>query len=219
MEIELLQKSNLVNDIWEFKFSKPGGFIFDAGDYLELSLRNVGSHWLSIASAPYEDFLLFTMKVPNNPSIFKQALLSSETGSKVTISPPMGNFNIPRGNTPILLIAAGIGITPFRSMLLDLKNKESTEQIKNTFLLYGAKANELIYLDKVEQSDVKFSTQNDRIKINDVISVSQAKNRQIYLAGPEEFCMELYTELFRQGFSKHQLVLSYFPGYPGPWSE
>ena len=221
MELLFIRKQHLISDIWELYFRKPNGFNFDAGDYIEMSIKDVGSHWVSMSSSPQEKEIRFTIKISEtNPSKFKQALQKLSEGDVVHSSPAIGNFNIPRSPEPVLLIAAGIGITPFRSMLLDLDQSDRKDQLQQTTLVYGEKKNQLIYISEIEEINFNLVTQEKRITYEDIeISVDNISEQHIYLAGPEEFCVDLYKQLFEKGHMKHKLRLSYFPGYPGPWNE
>ena len=221
MELLFLYKKHLVGDIWEFYFQKPAGFSFDAGDYIEMSIKDVGSHWVSMSSSPHETDIRYTVKISaDNPSKFKMAIQQLSESDTVLSSPAIGNFNIPRNPEPVLLIAAGIGITPYRSMLLDLVQSNRKNQLQQTTLVYGAKKNQLIYKSELEQINFKLIAQEKRITYEDIaLAVDDISEQHIYLAGPEEFCVDLYKQLFELGHPKHKLRLSYFPGYPGPWNE
>ena len=209
MEIEFLSKQNLVNNIWEFKFSKPNSLAFDAGDYVELSIPGTGSHWLSMASAPNEDHLLFTIKIRDQLSPFKAALKKLTPGDKLVISPAIGNFNLPRSDEKILFIALGIGITPYRGMLAS-----KPQHPKSISLLYVAKDDEHIYEDFIKESGVTYLKHNARFGIDELGTlVPDYSERIIYLSGPQPACLEIYKNLIQSGFDRHRIKLEYFPGY------
>jgi ferredoxin-NADP reductase len=53
-------------------------------------------------------------------SAFKRSLAEAPLGTPVSIFGPVGNFTLPVAATAsVVFIAGGIGITPFRSMVLD----------------------------------------------------------------------------------------------------
>lgn len=74
-----------------------------------------GIRSLSIASAPYEDELVFAMRITD--SGFKQTLKMMEMGSEVIITQAIGNFVLDESDRSVVFLIGGIGITPVRSIL------------------------------------------------------------------------------------------------------
>ena len=74
---------------------------------------------ISISWAPALDApITFAITTPSKSSSFKQALLDLEPGAAVTGTGVGGDFALPTDVTePLLLVAGGIGITPFASQL------------------------------------------------------------------------------------------------------
>src|SRR5690606_36590573 len=70
----------------------------------------------SIASAP-GGHVRFGVRLPERSSTFKRAMLSLEPGAKVTATSVGGDFVLPGDDSPVLLVAGGIGITPYVSHL------------------------------------------------------------------------------------------------------
>lgn len=76
----------------------------------------------SIASSP-EEWPVLSFATRLTGSAFKKHLEDSPDGTPLRVSGPYGEFTLPSGlaarkwNQPIVFIAGGIGITPFRSML------------------------------------------------------------------------------------------------------
>jgi ferredoxin-NADP reductase len=109
-----------------FFFQPEVALDFQAGQYLSYTLPHANpdtrgvSRAFTIASAPAEPLLRLTTRVSSQPSTFKQALLGLTPGAALEVSGPHGQFVYPQTNTPVVLNAGGIGITPFRSMLADL---------------------------------------------------------------------------------------------------
>lgn len=119
----LLGRTNVAEGTMAFQFEKPPGFVFKAGQYINLSLptslRGLSSgltHTFSIASSPAEDELLVMTRMRN--TAFKQALSVLPIDTGVIIEGPMGSFGL-HNNTamPAVFLAGGIGIAPFLSML------------------------------------------------------------------------------------------------------
>ena len=119
----LLSRTEVAEDTMAFHFEKPVGFQFKAGQYIDLTLSdsqadlsNGLTHTLSIASSPFAGDLVVTTRMRD--TAFKRALSVLSIGAKVRIEGPMGSF-ILHNNTarPAVLLAGGIGIAPFLSIL------------------------------------------------------------------------------------------------------
>ena len=61
---------------------------------------------------------------------------SLQPGTTVEVAAPRGDFTLTDGTGPVLLIAAGIGVTPVLSMLYELAKEKSEREI---WWLYGAR--------------------------------------------------------------------------------
>ena len=90
----------------------------------------------TVASAPTENVVRLTMRIGDNPSDFKKAMLELKQGMKVKMSGPVGSFYL-KDNNPSLLIAGGIGITPFRSILKQVEAEVEWNRKTNKTSLYG----------------------------------------------------------------------------------
>ena len=71
---------------------------------------------MSIASAPYEDHLLFSMRL--SESGYKKTMASLFVGDDISVGNPVGRFTLLSGDSrPVVFLVGGIGITPARSIL------------------------------------------------------------------------------------------------------
>ena len=106
-----------------FRFARPAGFDFTAGQAVKLTLLDPPEtdargdlRTFSIASAPHEDSLLFATRLRD--TAFKRVLGALAAGTPVKLRGPMGTFTLPEDPArPVVMLAGGIGITPFMSML------------------------------------------------------------------------------------------------------
>lgn len=110
---------------WEFRFSPKRPLRFRPGQWLEFTLPHTAQdsrgtrRIFSIASAPGNDVAV-ALRMPERTSSFKRSLLELEPGAALRATSVGGDFLLPRDtSTPVLLIAGGIGITPFLSQLVD----------------------------------------------------------------------------------------------------
>ena len=122
----------------ELTFRAKRPVSFQPGQYAELTVPHAGvdgrgsRRSFSIASPPDPDGRVsFALRVPENSSSFKKALLALEPGDTVHATGIGGDFLLPSDSSePLLLVAGGIGITPFLSQLRH-------ESSRDAVLVYG----------------------------------------------------------------------------------
>ncbi len=109
-----------------FRFRPDPPLAFQAGQYLRYTLNHPDpdergiSRFFTISSAPSEGYILLTTRLGRPGSTFKQALSRLEEGAVIEAAGPYGQFVYTQHEVPAVFIAGGIGITPFRSILVDL---------------------------------------------------------------------------------------------------
>lgn len=120
--IKLKRKYEIAEQTVAFVFEKPKDFSFRAGQYVVMTLSTLlfpddraGKRSLSIASAPFEDELLFAMRMTQ--SGFKQTLNALTVGGEVSVTEAFGHFVLDESERPVVFLIGGIGITPARSIL------------------------------------------------------------------------------------------------------
>ena len=87
----------------------------------------------SIASGPHEETLMVTTRMRN--TAFKRVLKNVSIGTAVRIEGPFGDLTLPHNaSRPLVFLAGGIGITPFRSMLVWAAREKLPHRI---FLFYS----------------------------------------------------------------------------------
>lgn len=146
--VAFLRKENIASHVWSFYFTKPSSFHFLPGQYMDITLE-VPSHRqevysFTISSAPSEDTLRITTRDSNTE--FKKSLFGLTKGQKIKIRGPLGMFVVDQTNLlPKVFLAGGIGITPFRSMLMDTYSQALPTQ---TILLASFSTKEDILFEK-----------------------------------------------------------------------
>lgn len=129
-----------------YRFSRPPGFTFAAGQYMLLWPEPGGSlvHPLSFSDGPQEDFLEFTKRMTG--SAYCQLLERLRPGDVVTAKGPVGSFSAEGSSGRIVCIAGGIGITPIRSILAAMAQRQDTRPVT---LIYG----------NLDENDIAFATE------------------------------------------------------------
>ena len=148
-----------------FYFEKPKDFEFAAGQFVNFTLLSPGgtdlegnTRSLSIASAPHEQSLMVAMRL--RPTAFKRSLNSLPPGAELLLQGPYGWMSLPRNTTrPAVLLAGGIGITPFRSLIWNELESHSPRKI---FLFYSVRVpEEAAFLEELQEME----RYNERYKL------------------------------------------------------
>lgn len=218
--------------MWE----KPTNFNFQAGQFLRYNFPHPNpddrgvNRFFTISAAPWENFLMLTTKFSDKGSSFKQNLLNLKVGQEVEADGPKGQFIYPDPNQKAVFIAGGIGITPFRSILLDLDFKNLNPFIT---LLYANRNSQIPFKDLSDQlaqkhTNLKIIYTIDQQqpnwqglvgKIDAKFIQSQVENFKdpnliYYVSGPEPMVGALAKMLEEElGIPKSQIKLDFFPGY------
>lgn len=104
------------------------GLAYSAGQYVAVGFRRGWQHTpmrcFSATTAPSESGELGVAF--RNLGSFTKAFAELVPGSVVDVAGPFGDFTVSRDETrPLVLLAGGIGITPFLSILRDLENRRT----------------------------------------------------------------------------------------------
>jgi len=226
-------KNNIAPLIYEFWFESKKRFDFIPGQFLEWTVPHKKTdnrgikRYFTIASSPTEENILLATKIPFESSTFKQNLKNIEIGEKIKVGKPQGNFILPEDEKQkLVFIAGGIGITPFRSMIKYLTNKNLKRDI---VLFYAANLiEEFCFKDIFEKANIKTvyivsnknnvsdSWQGETGYLNEEIIKKHApfwQERLFYVSGPEPMVRAMVKTLVEMGVSKNKIKKDYFPGY------
>lgn len=204
---------------------------YTAGQFIELRLEHLHAdqrgqkRWFTLSSSPTDPLLSITTKfAEDNGSSFKKALRALKPGDELTMSEPMGDFVLPKLlQTPLIFVAAGIGITPFHSILSWLSGTNEKRPIS---LLYAVNnEDEIIFQETfvkahqhaiivVKNPSEAWGGERGPLTPELIMGIGQpSEDSLIYLSGPEPLVEELSKGLMHLGLPKRQLVLDAFPNY------
>ncbi|MBI4050072.1 MAG: oxidoreductase [Candidatus Doudnabacteria bacterium] len=226
--LRLNEKLSEAANTMTFRFEKPLNFDFVPGQYLEWVLphphpdsRGI-KRYFTIATSPTEkDLQISTRLAPEKSSSFKVSLQNLQPGDEISASELDGDFVLPRDpKIPLVLIAGGIGITPFRSMikyLLDRKERrdivllylnKTEADIAFRDLLENAAASGLRAVFVLSERDGKLTAEQIKKEVPDW------QNRTFYVSGPEPM-VETFEQLLKgvMGIRGEKVKRDYFPGY------
>ena len=120
----LLDRREVAEQTTAFFFEKPPDWTFKPGQFVDLTVLNPpetdaegNTRGFSMASVPGEDYLMFATRMRDTAC--KRILRSMPIGTEVKIEGPFGNLTLHNNvKRPAILLAGGIGITPFRSIVV-----------------------------------------------------------------------------------------------------
>lgn len=220
--LTLVEKEHLVGNVWAFRFKAGEPLAWVPGQYIRVELPHRDAdeegtkRWFTVSSAPYEEVIQITTRVTD--STFKQALANLPIGSELhLLEAPHGSFVWEDGDKPIVFVAGGIGITPFRSIL---KQRMHEQKPLNATLIYGGRNEDLPFKDELEQ----WSNERSELNIHYVIGspldaqkvaniVPNVNSSLVYISGPEPMVEGLSSQLKEAGLPESQLREDFFPNY------
>ena len=152
--IELVSQKMVAKDTVEFKFFKPTEFSYLAGQYGVWTIPNLspidekGNHRdITFSSAPIEKFLAITTRMRNTS--FKNWLSAAKPGDQIEMEGPFGDLVLPKDTSfPIVFLAGGIGITPFRSMSLQAGHDKNPTEI--ILFFFDKSPEDMAYLEDLK---------------------------------------------------------------------
>jgi ferredoxin-NADP reductase len=123
-QARLLGRELVAEGTMAFRFERPADWTFRAGQFVDVTLLDPPEtdaegdmRGFSIASAPSENGIMIATRLRD--TAFKRALQRVPLGTRVKIEGPFGNLRLHRADRPAVVLTGGIGITPFRSILVE----------------------------------------------------------------------------------------------------
>jgi ferredoxin-NADP reductase len=236
--VRLVDRGAVARDTLHFRFRGPTPLRFAPGQYLEWTLpldradRRGNRRTFTIASSPTEDALAIGVKVPSHDaSAFKRELMELEVGSTIVAAQLAGDFTLPGDQAvPLVFIAGGIGITPFRSMVRWMVD---TRQQRDAILFYACTGVEdFAYVDLFDEAraaiglrviylvshdgDVPRDWKGEIGRLTpDLVAkyVPRPIGRRWYLSGPNAMVRSYEGILRSLGVPRADVRKDYFPGY------
>jgi ferredoxin-NADP reductase len=232
---KLVSRQEVAENTTAFHFERPPNFKFKAGQAVDLTLLDPpetdaegNTRAFSIASAPHEETIMVATRMRD--TAFKRVLKSIPLGAVVKIEGPSGDLHNNVKRTAVLL-AGGIGITPFRSMVL----RAATEKLPHHIFLFNSNhrpedapfLEELLALEKENRNYKLIATMTEMAKSHrswqgETGPIDQAMlSRHIkgaaspvyYIAGPPQMVNGLHDMLNEADVDDDDIRAEEFAGY------
>jgi ferredoxin-NADP reductase len=240
----LAELHEVAENTMAFQFEKPAGWTFKAGQFIDITLLNPpetdtegNTRGFSISSAPQEPTIMVTTRLRD--TAFKRVLRKIPLESEVKIEGPFGNLTLHNNATrPAVLLAGGIGITPFRSIVVNAAKEKLPHRI---FLFYSNRRPEdaafLEELQTLERQNANYKLIATMVEMEkstrpwkgEVGMINyQMLDRHLkaaaspewysagpiyYIAGPPQMVRDLQTMLTNSGVDSDDIRIEEFSGY------
>ena len=214
--LTLKEKIKIAPNIYDFIFSSNKKINFEPGQYMEWTLPQAdpdsrgNRRYLTLASSPTEADIRIGVKYYDSPSSFKQQLLKS--GGTIVASQLAGDFVLPKDKKEkLVLVAGGIGVTPYRSMIKYLKD---TNELRDIILIYiNRSADEIVYKDVLEYVKTMYinTSETGHLSSEKIINdIPDYLNRTWYISGPHAMVNAIEKMLNEMKVKK--IKTDFFPG-------
>ncbi len=217
MILTFSHKHQETDDIWSFSFTPEQPVSWIPGQALKLEINDQygpTERHFTISSAPFEKHITITTRITDSP--YKQTLAKLQAGDKARGFNIEGEFIWRESDKPLLLLADGIGITPYRSMLAQ---RIHDGKPVNATLIYGSTSTELAFRSQLDT----WAGDHPEFKPTYLIGqrlhaefISQhapdMTKRLVFLSGPTAMVDELSESLVKHGIAQSNLVREWLTG-------
>ena len=203
-------------------FSRPANFVFDAGDWIDIGFVNrqlSGGITYSISSSPTESDIRISFR--EGLSEFKKALQSAVPGERLSISQYGNDYDIRlKTNQSSVLIAGGVGIAPFRSMLKEMYDSGDKHEVS---LIYLNQTSDFLFKNEIDSWAAKMPNisvtyictkdinRKKREKL--LLSLIGSIDHNFYISGPPSMVESNEHLLIDNGVAVRNIRIDSFGGY------
>lgn len=210
----LKTRTHQYGDVYTFIFEKPEELTYSSGNYVHIHIPTVEPPYrsvreMSFASAPQDPDIAFSITTESK-SHWQLKLLELKPGDTIWLFKIKGHLATP-GDGVVVMIAQGLGVTPFRSII-----REHFETNSNvTPILIHVGRDNYLYAD--EFSKLPFEQHRIvREELNTTLDTTITNNRNaLYMiAGSPAFIETTYKVLKEKDISEGNIQTDTFKGLP-----
>ncbi len=208
IELKLKEIQKISTNLSNFVFTPSRQLVYEPGQYMEWTMGGIklnsrgNRRTFTVASSPTEQTIQMGVKFNTPSSQFKDKLQSMKPGDSLFAGQVNGEFVLPTDpKRKLVLIAGGIGITPFRSMLKYLVDSKQQRDIVLFYLV--ADSREFAYMDVLKAAE------HYGVKVVPVLTKTASDSKWTGLSGP------LTQKMISDQVSDHAERSYYISGPPG----
>jgi ferredoxin-NADP reductase len=203
-------------------FNHPKEFDYNSGDWIDIQFGSKdlkGGKTYSLSSSPTDSDLMITFK--DGLSEIKRELAALKVGDKLNIIQYGNDHNFTlKPHKASTLIAGGVGIAPFRSMIKEMTVAEDKNEVN---LIYLNQTAEFLFEDElstwvkhlngltITYIVTKGLKSKDRNKA--ILLAVKSTQQSFYIAGPEAMVEATEHLLLDYGVSISDIKIDSFGGY------
>lgn len=190
--LKLVEKTQLTPTTYEFAFEPSRKITHQAGQYMEFTLpddnpdQRGNRRTFTVASSPQDALLRIGVKFYENGSKFKSHLSDLKIGDRIMGGHVGGDFTLPADpKTPVVLVAGGIGITPFIAIISDLIKRKETRTVDLYY--FAVHESEIAYKDVLQTASKVGVTVHKRLGRDARLTAEDIQSHpgaHYYLSGP-----------------------------------
>jgi ferredoxin-NADP reductase/predicted pyridoxine 5'-phosphate oxidase superfamily flavin-nucleotide-binding protein len=230
--LRLVEKTRESADVTSFYFEAEDGrrlADFAAGQHLPIEVLlsaddEKAKRTYSLSSGPSDDRYRISVKREPQGTVSRHLHDSLEVGATLSARMPAGDFVLDHGSRPVVLVSAGIGVTPMVSMLHDLA---ASPESRSVWFVHGARDGEhhaladdvrsLIAARDGLHAHISYSRPlaedrqgrdfDARGRVDGALlaSILPDQDAEFYLCGPIAFMADVQSELEALGVSPAQI--------------
>ena len=193
------------------------------GQYVTLRVPEAGDpapvRSYSLSSAPQEDTYRISVKRDGLVSTYLQTHL--RVGATVEVAAPRGDFVLTAGTGPVLLISAGVGVTPVLAMLRTLAAEQSKRPVwwlqvahDSRQLAFAGEAQRLLASLPESREHTFLTTTGGRPTPAALAALGLPVAATAYVCGPQAFMDDIRAALSGLGLDPARVHTELFGGRP-----
>ena len=221
--LTFISRQEVAPTTYTFSFKPNAPLVWHAGQHGMIEVKSakgkIMRRMFSLSSAPSEEIVSITTRyIDHAASDFKKILWALKSGDKAKLRGPVGPMYVRNPKQHNIFIANGIGITPFRSVLVEAT---ANKRDLHGTLIYENRNDTVIFKDEIEKLstnlkhfEVNLITEPEKLTEETIrLSVPDLGSSMFYLAGSPSTIKSYKKILSQLGVKRSQIRNDAFRGY------
>jgi len=211
--VKISETGYVTHNVKQFKVEKPAGYTYVSGQATDVSINKPeledDLHPFTFTSVNSDDHLEFTIKIYKERNGITAKLADINTGGELIIHEVFGTIAYHQRG---LFIAGGAGITPFISILRQLRI--DGKLAGNTLLFANHSPADIILKDELtellgENFVNVLKVPHGEVINADVLKPHAGKHANYYVCGPDKFTADMIDILKGFGVAEEQIIFEH----------